>query len=915
MIVGDTESRTPESRTTQAPRTLGERLPASGEPTPTPDQLLDLFLDWLSDIGFTAYPAQEEAILDLLAGRHVVLDTPTGSGKSLVATALHFKALSEGRRSFYTAPIKALVSEKFFNLARELGPERVGLMTGDASVNRDAPVICCTAEILSNLVLRQGQAAAPPYVIMDEFHYYADRERGVAWQIPLIALPETTFLLMSATLGDMSRIAGHLEKQSGREVSIVRSDSRPVPLDYGYKETPLHETVDVLRGQGRLPAYVVSFTQRDCAERAQALTSLILCTPEERKVIGARLADADLSTPYGKDMRRMLRAGVGVHHAGLLPRYRLLVEQLAQDGLLKVICGTDTLGVGVNIPIRTVVFTGLAKYDGRRVRLLNARDFKQIGGRAGRKGFDERGSIVCQAPGHVIENKRRAGRVVKTSRGGRSPGARKARGGHKGKKTRSVRQKQPPRNAVLWSEKTFRGLVSKPPQPLNSNFKVTHGMVLAALQRSGDSNGMARGDAKAESGSASATEGRARSGGYGFLVDLVMNSHESDYRKASHLRGMAERFRSLRRAGIIELDRHEGGGTGLHVVVSGALQVSFSLHQTLSLYLVDAVATLDPYDSDYALNVLSLVEAILQDPRPVVFAQERKAKDVLITRLKAERVPYEQRMAEMDRISWPKPLEDFLELTFEAFAATHPWLERKDIKPKSVAREMAEGWLDFNDYIRRYGLQRSEGTLLRYLGEVYKALAHAVPEVHKDEALLEIEVFLRLVLDGADASLLGEWERLQSVAGMALDAVERPAAEHVVDHAAQLAADPAALDARVRAEVLLLVASLAEQDFETAAQRIHQDPGDQWPAERIADALSPFFDQYGELVFDHAARRKKHTQRTESGPRRWTIIQNLVDPEDDDLWRLELVVDLNRTIEAGEPIIALQRIDDVAGAG
>ncbi len=671
----------------------------------------------------------------------MVLDTPTGSGKSLVAIALHFKALCEGRRSFYTAPIKALVSEKFFNLAREFGTERVGLMTGDASVNRDAPVICCTAEILSNLVLRNDQAAAPPYVVMDEFHYYADRERGTAWQIPLIALPETTFLLLSATLGDMSGIASRLESRSGRPVVIVRSEDRPVPLDFAYRETPLHETIDALRRQGRLPAYVVSFTQRDCAERAQALTSLSLCSQTERSRIGARLATADFGTPYGQEMRRMLQVGVAVHHAGLLPRYRLLVEQLAQDGLLKAICGTDTLGVGVNIPIRTVVFTGLAKYDGRRVRLLDAREFKQIGGRAGRKGFDVRGSVVCQAPLHVIENRRKA------ERSGRSSGRRTGR-----RPVRPARQKQPDKSAILWNERTFLDLVSRPPEPLRSQFSVTHGMLLATLQRSRDT------DRSPSDGEENSPE---PSGGYRFLVDLVMNCHDSVSRRHAHLRGLAQRFRSLRRAGIVDLVARPDGGR--RVVVNETLQDAFSLHQTLSLYLVGAVAALDHLDREYPLNALSVVEAILEDPRPVLFAQERKAKDALIARLKAERVPHEEWKDELDRTSWPKPLEEFLEFTFDAFSETHPWLERSEIKPKRVAREMVEGWTSFSDYIWRYGLQRSEGTLLRYLGEVYRALAHAVPETDKDDSLVEIEDFLRRVLDGADASLLGEWERLQTL--------------------------------------------------------------------------------------------------------------------------------------------------------
>jgi superfamily II RNA helicase len=185
-------------------RSLGQRVPE--ERLAEPDRILDLFLEWATEAGFELYPAQEEALLELYAGRHVILNTPTGSGKSLVALGLHFKGVCERRASIYTSPIKALASEKFFALCDAFGAERVGMLTGDASINPDAPIICCTAEVLANRVLRDPEPDLP-YVVMDEFHYYSDRARGVAWQIPLISLPHTRFLLMSATLGDVRTVA------------------------------------------------------------------------------------------------------------------------------------------------------------------------------------------------------------------------------------------------------------------------------------------------------------------------------------------------------------------------------------------------------------------------------------------------------------------------------------------------------------------------------------------------------------------------------------------------------------------------------------------------------------------------------------------------------------------------------------
>ena len=413
---------------------LAALLPLPGAPPLDDSEVLDRFVSWVTSSGLSLYPAQEEAILELLDGRHVVLSTPTGSGKSMVANFLHFQAMARGQRSFYTCPIKALVNEKFFDLCRLFGPENVGMMTGDGAVNRDAPIICCTAEILMNVALREANPRADA-VVMDEFHYYADRDRGVAWQVPLLLLDKARFLLMSATLGDVAVIAEGLTTLTGRSVAEVRSDDRPVPLEFVWQETPLHETLEEMVSAGRAPVYLVNFTQRAAAEQAQNLMSARFSSKEEKERLKEALTGFRFDTPFGKELQRFLRHGIGLHHAGLLPKYRLLVERLAQQGLLKVVSGTDTLGMGVNIPIRTVLFTQLCKFDGEKTAILTARDFRQIAGRAGRKGFDDRGFVVAQAPEHVIENKRIAEKQAA------------------GKK---VEKKKPPQKGfVPWDRNTF----------------------------------------------------------------------------------------------------------------------------------------------------------------------------------------------------------------------------------------------------------------------------------------------------------------------------------------------------------------------------------------------------------------------------------------------------------------------------
>jgi len=829
------------------------------------DEILDRFVAWSSDRGLVPYPAQEEAFLELLAGKHVVLATPTGSGKSLVATLLHFKAMCEGQRSFYTSPVKALVSEKFFALCTDFGPENVGMLTGDASINSAAPIVCCTAEVLANMALRQGPALSVPYVVMDEFHYYSDPQRGVAWQVPLLVLPGTTFLLMSATLGDTREIRRDLEARSGRAVALIASDERPVPLDFAYCETPLHETVEGLLETGKGPVYVVSFTQREAAELAQALTSLNVATRPERLLIGEALAGFAFDTAYGKELSRIVRAGIGIHHAGLLPKYRLLVEQLAQQGLLKVISGTDTLGVGVNIPIRTVLFTKLAKFDGRRVGPLSVREFRQISGRAGRKGFDVRGSVVCQAPEHVIENQRLRSRASK-------PGAKKRK--------REVTRKPPP-GFVGWNEETFERLIERSPEPLVSRFRVSHGMLVLLLRQAEDDPDPRR--------------------GWRAVAEVIDRCHESEPHKRRLLRDAAQLFRGLRAADIVRLERDPATGRQ-RVRVADDLQWDFSLHHALSLYVVEAISYIEARDEAFAHEVLSLVEAVLEDPRAIILRQLDRIKSELMAQLKSEGVPFEERIRRLDELQPLAPSRAFIEQTFDFFARRHPWVRYQDVHPKSIAREMYEGYYGFDHYVRYYGLQRIEGLLLRYLSQVYNTIVQTVPEGAKTEAVHDAIAYFRAMLERVDSSLVDEWESL-----MHPDA-RRPELVPVPLRVYDLARDERALRARARAELHRLVRALAERDWEEAAACVRPDPEDAWTAQRFERALAPFFAQHGELVFNQAARHAEWTQIATDGARRWKVTQVLLDPAGDNDWCIEGEIDLSGETEPDGPLLRVSRI-------
>ena len=420
--------------------TLTERL--IGACAAGADGAFDVFLDWSGERGFSLYAAQEEAVLALAGGAHVLLATPTGSGKSLVAVAAHAQALAQGRPSWYTAPIKALVSEKFFALVEIFGAEKVGMLTGDAAVNRDAPIICATAEVLANHALRDRQLADIGLVVMDEFHFYTDPDRGWAWQVPLLLLPQTQFLLMSATLGETGAFEEDLTRRTGSEAIAITGAERPVPLEFSWVLTPVHETIELLLRSERAPVYVVSFTQAAAVEQAQALASVEVVGSAGKAAIKDAVGGFRFGKGFGATLRRLVLHGIGVHHAGMLPKYRRLVETLAQAGLLAVICGTDTLGVGINVPIRTVLLTSLTKYDGRKQRVLRAREFHQIAGRAGRAGFDTVGYVVVQAPEHVVENEKAL-----------------ARAGQDPKKRRRVVRRKPPEGTLSYTESTYERLV------------------------------------------------------------------------------------------------------------------------------------------------------------------------------------------------------------------------------------------------------------------------------------------------------------------------------------------------------------------------------------------------------------------------------------------------------------------------
>ena len=887
---------------------LDALIPADDpERVPEPEEVYLAFSSWAETTGRPLYPHQDEALSEILEDRHVIAATPTGSGKSMIALAAHTASLARGGRSYYTAPLKALVSEKFFELVRLFGADNVGMVTGDTSINAAAPIICCTAEILANQSLREGEDMDVDCVIMDEFHYYADPQRGWAWQVPLLELPQAQMVLLSATLGDVSFFVRDLRERTGREVAVVDDAVRPVPLEMEYVVEPIGELLQRLVGQDKAPVYVVHFSQKEAVERATSLLSVDLASKSRKAEIVKALGDFRFGGGFGATLSRLLRAGIGVHHAGMLPRYRRLVERLAREGLLSVICGTDTLGVGINVPIRSVVMTSLVKFDGSKERHLTAREFHQIAGRAGRAGFDTRGYVSVQAPEHVIENAKAL-----------------AKAGDDERKRRKIVRKKAPEGRVNWTDKTFERLRDAAPETLTSQFQVTTTMVLNLMERAGDP--------------------------VAAMAGLLERAHEPEAQRRRHVRRALEIYLSLRTAGVLthvsSAQAAADGRPRLRLAVD--LPADFALNQPLAPFALAAMDLLNVEAPEHTVDVVSVVEATLDDPRPLLYAQQRAARGEAIAAMKAEGMDYDERMAALEEVTWPQPLAELLTPALEMYKQANPWIAEHELAPKSVVREMVENAMTFSDLISRYELGRSEGVVLRYLTDAYRALRQVVPEEHRTPEVVELIDWLGALVRAVDSSLLDEWEALgQAQAGKAGEAaglleVDRPGADDSSGVERAFGADENgtvaftrnrhAFRVAVRREMFRRVELMARDDVE-ALGRLDASSG--WGEDRWDEVLGRYWDEYDWIGTDTSARAISLAPLDEapdetalaaagvsarlrealeaSGKQVWLATQVLEDPDGDHDWRLTALVDLAECDREGRAVIHLLSVGPQQG--
>ncbi|WP_048772859.1 DEAD/DEAH box helicase [Cellulomonas flavigena] len=888
------------------------------------DALYEAFMSWAASTGRRLYPHQEEALVEILAGNHVIAATPTGSGKSMIALAAHFTSMAHGGRSYYTAPLKALVSEKFFDLVSLFGADNVGMVTGDVSLNADAPIVCCTAEILANQSLREGPSLDADMVVMDEFHFYGDRQRGWAWQVPLLELTAPQVVAMSATLGDTSHFERSWKERTGRDVALVDDAERPVPLEFDYVVDRLPDTVERLLGEGRWPVYIVHFSQRDAVATAQSFDRSSLISADQKKEIAAQLAGVSFTKGFGQTLKSLLAQGIGVHHAGMLPRYRRLVERLTQAGLLPIVCGTDTLGVGINVPIRTVLMTSLVKYDGRRIRHVSAREFHQIAGRAGRAGFDTVGFVRVLAPEHEVESARERARLSAAQEA-----ARDAREAKRARKKSAKKRKGPEAGEVSWTRSTFDRLVEAAPEKLTSRFEMTHAMVLNVL---------------AGAPAAGRDPGE-------HLVWLARNNDDPVSDRNPHLRRLGEIYTSMKQAGVVEhVSSSRASASGEpRLRAATDLPDDFALNQPLSPFALAALELLDPGSPTFALDVVSVIESVLEDPRPLLFAQEKAARAEAVAAMKAEGLEYEERMAALEDVTWPRPLASLLGDAFAVYVRANPWIGDQEISPKSVVREMIENALTFTGIVGRYDVGRSEGIVLRYLTDAYRALRQIVPDELMTEELRAIISWLSALIRAVDSSLLDEWEAMST--GQALPASEGDGTQGTElafgadeDGTVAFSANRHAFRTAIRRALFERVEAMSRDDVGALArldEACRTPIASPWGEEEWDGVLERYWAEHEWIGIDQRARATSLCALNEAPTREdvlelapaaapsaamraqaarieelsetvddapagslWLATQTLVDPEEDMDWRIVALVDVPASDEAGRVALA-----------
>jgi hypothetical protein len=668
------------------------------------DLELSFYDKFLWSRGLEPYPVQEQAIGKIFAGTSVLVTVPTGTGKTLMAKAALHAALGRGHRAVYTTPLRALTEEKFRELCVDFGEANVGFATGDYKVNREAPIQVEVAEILWNRIVADKHVCPAEIVVMDEGHYFNDPERGYVWEQSIIGLdPRTQLVVLSATVGHPERFCHWVELTRRVPMELVDSRERKVPLVHEFREDMMIDTVRSLAFTGDVPAIVFVFGREQCFEVARLIKSCRRFTTDEEKAkVEALCEQALLPTGAAKELKPLLAHGIGIHHAGILPRYKQLVEQLALERLIKFVVSTETIAAGINLPARTVVFPSLRKFIKQQVRLVTAAEYHQMAGRAGRPQFDDRGLAITLAPEDIVsELKKELKDAAK----------RPAYDEAKVKKSvyNRARSEAQRKGDIVWTPEIHAELVKGEPAELRSKTKITAEQVLAI--------GLPDLAAEVLPGAAGEAAQRMAAAEASLppsmrldIVTVIDNLLLDDFERRGLHKVLAQLVANMRAIGV--LDEHGKQ-------VSGQMIRQLQGMDGLFIYYV-----LYNHQLDY-VELRELVEYLI-DHDIIQRQLDRKDEDVkrewMRTRLRELRegnpqVSWEDVEAEWDK-EHPRVLTK-VETIHQELSAKIPHPELHGGKrAKNVWATLEESGLPFLEFVERHHLEHEEGNLFSYLVRV-----------------------------------------------------------------------------------------------------------------------------------------------------------------------------------------------------
>jgi hypothetical protein len=689
------------------------------------------------------YPVQEQAIREIMAGKSVLVSVPTGTGKTIMAKAAIFSAMERGKTAIYTTPLRALTEEKYRELCDDFGPGWVGMATGDFKINREAPIQVEVAEILWNRIVSEKNVAPADVVIMDEGHYFNDNERGYVWEQSMIGLdPRSQLVVLSATVGHPERFCHWVELTRRQSMTLVESRERKVPLVHEYREEFLIDTVKDLAHKGEVPAVVFVFGRELCFEVARLLKSCRrFTTDEERAKIEAACDEALLPSGASKELKPLLAHGIGIHHAGILPRYKQLVEQLTLERLIKFVVCTETIAAGINLPAKTVVFPSLRKYIQKQPRLVTAAEYHQMSGRAGRPQFDDKGLAITLAPEDVVSDLKK-----ELKDAGKRPGLDEA------KIRKSVynrhRSDAQRKGEVIWSPEAHAELVKGEPAELRSRTKITAEQVLALglpdLTTTVLPGVVLTGGAPAVAAEIDEIEASLPPSMRLNIVTVIDHLLLEDRDKRAHHKLLAQLVANMRALDVI--DEHGKQVAG---------------HMIRDLQGVDGLFVyyiLFREQLDY-VDMRALLE-LLVDHDVIQRMLDRKGEDakrewcrarLRELRMENPQVAWEDVEAEWDK-AHPRVLSRVEEI-HQQFSSLvpHPELHGGK-KQKNVWARMEDENLSFLELVEKEGLEHEEGSLFSYLIRVMN-FAKKLAEASQLDQFAEIAEKIKNVVGRVDIRL------------------------------------------------------------------------------------------------------------------------------------------------------------------